>query len=143
MNFDSDNAGILATKRVIKEVESLSLHDQINLRILQLSDFKDPDEYLNSHIPEDYFNLIDKSSFWIDWEIDQIFKDKDLTKAEIFQSVISALVKLLSKLPQSSTRTHYLQKVSEQLSKGQARFCLLYTSPSPRDLARSRMPSSA
>ena len=27
LNFDSDNAGILATKRVIKEVESLSLHD--------------------------------------------------------------------------------------------------------------------
>ena len=105
MNFDSDNAGILATKRVIKEVESLSLHDQINLKILQLNDFKDPDEFLNSHTREDYFNLIDNSSFWIDWEIDQIFKDKDLTKSENFQSVISLIVKLLSKLPQSSTRT--------------------------------------
>jgi len=67
LNFDSDNAGILATKRVIKEVESLSLHDQINLKILQLNNFKDPDEFLNSHTPEDYFNLIDNSSFWIDW----------------------------------------------------------------------------
>ena len=124
MNFDSDNAGILATKRVIKEVESLSLHDQINLKILQLSDFKDPDEYLNSHTPRDYFNLIDNSSFWIDWEIDLIFKNKDLTKSENFQSVISSLVKLLSKLPQSSTRTHYLQKVAEQLSEGQARLAL-------------------
>ncbi len=126
LNFDSDNAGILATKRVIKEVETLSLHDQINLKILQLSHFKDPDEYLNSHTPEDYFNLIDNSSFWIDWEIDQIFKDQDLTKSEIFQSVISSLVKLLSKLPQSSTRTHYLQKVSEQLSKGQARLAIQF-----------------
>ena len=98
MNFDSDNAGILATKRVIKEVESLSLHDQINLKILQLNDFKDPDEFLNNHTPEDYFNLIDNSSFWIDWEIDQIFKDKDLTKSENFQSVISLLVKLLMTL---------------------------------------------
>ena len=43
LNFDSDNAGILATKRVIKEVESLSLHDQINLKIIHLSHFKDPD----------------------------------------------------------------------------------------------------
>jgi len=126
LNFDSDNAGILATKRVIKEVETLSLHDQINLKILQLSHFKDPDEYLNSHTPEDYFNLIDNSSFWIDWEIDQIFKDQDLTKSEIFQSVISSLVKLLSKLPQSSTRTHYLQKVSEQLSMGQARLAIQF-----------------
>jgi len=76
LNFDSDNAGILATKRVIKEVESLSLNDQINLKILQLNNFKAPDEFLNNHTPEDYFNLIDNSSFWIDWEIDQIFKDK-------------------------------------------------------------------
>jgi DNA primase len=126
LNFDSDNAGILATKRVIKEVESLSLHDQINLKILQISDFKDPDEYLNIHTPEDYFNLVDNSLFWIDWEIDQIFKDKDLTKSENFQSVISLLVKLLSKLPQSSTRTHYLQKVSERLSKGQARLAIQF-----------------
>ena len=81
---------------------------------------------MNSHTPEDYFNLIDNSSFWIDWEIDQIFKDKDLTKSEIFQSVISSLVKLLSKLPQSSTRTHYLQKVSEKLSKGQARLAIQF-----------------
>jgi len=89
-------------------------------------DFKDPDEFLNSHTPEDYFNLIDNSSFWIDWQIDQIFKDKDLTNSENFQSVISLLVKLLSKLPQSSTRTHYLQKVSEQLSKGQARLAIQF-----------------
>ena len=126
LNFDSDNAGILATKRVIKEVENLSLHDQINLKILQVKNFKDPDEYLNSHTPEDYFNLIDNASFWIDWEIDQIFNNKDLTKSDIFQSVISALVKLLSKLPQSSTRTHYLQKVSERLSMGQARLAIQF-----------------
>jgi len=126
LNFDSDNAGILATKRVINEVETLSIHDQINLKILQLKNFKDPDEYLNTNTPEDYFNLIDNASFWIDWEIDQIFNNKDLTKSDIFQSVISSLVKLLSKLPQSSTRTHYLQKVSERLSMGQARLAIQF-----------------
>ncbi len=126
INFDSDNAGKLATKRVISEVESLSLHDQINLKILQIKSFKDPDEYLKSNTPEDYFNLIDNASFWIDWEIDQIFDNKDLSKSDIFQSVISSLVKLLSKLPQSATRTHYLQKVSERLSMGQARLAIKF-----------------
>ena len=126
LNFDSDNAGLLAAKRVVKEVESLSLNDQINLKILQLKKFKDPDEYLNSHTPKDYSNLLDNASFWIDWEIDQIFENKDLTKSENFQNVISLLVKLLSKLPQSSTRTHYLQKVSERLSMGQARLAIQF-----------------
>jgi len=126
LNFDSDNAGTLATKRVIKEVESLLLHDQINLKVLQLKNYKDPDEFLNNNTTEDYFNLVDKALFWIDWEIDQILDDKDLTKSDIFQSVISSLVNLLSKLPQSSIRTHYLQKVSERLSMGQARLAIQF-----------------
>ncbi len=126
INFDSDNAGRLATKRVINEVESLSLHDQINLKILQIKSFKDPDEYLKENTPEDYFNLIDNASFWIDWEIDQIFDNKDLSKSDIFQNVISSLVKLLSKFPQSATRTNYLQKVSERLSMGQARLAIKF-----------------
>ena len=126
INFDSDNAGRLATKRVINEVESLSLHDQINLKILQIKSFKDPDEYLKENTPEDYFNLIDNASFWIDWEIDQIFDNKDLSKSDIFQNVISSLVKLLSKFPQSATRTKYLQKVSERLSMGQARLAIKF-----------------
>ena len=126
INFDSDNAGRLATKRVINEVESLSLHDQINLKILQIKSFKDPDEYLKENTPEDYFNLIDNASFWIDWEIDQIFDNKDLSKSDIFQNVISSLVKLLSKFPQSATRTKYLQKVAERLSMGQARLAIKF-----------------
>ena len=126
INFDSDNAGIAATKRIISEVESLSLNQQINLKILQLKGFKDPDEYLNKYSANDYINLVDKANFWIDWELDQIFLNKDISKAENFQNVVSLLVKFLSKLTQSATRTHYLQKVSERLSMGQARLAIKF-----------------
>jgi len=126
INFDSDNAGISATKRIIDEVERLSLNQHINLKILQLKGFKDPDEFLNQNSAIDYFNLIDNASYWIDWELDQIFLNKDLSKVENFQSVVSSLVKFLSKLPQSATRTHYLQKVSERLSMGQARLAIKF-----------------
>ena len=126
INFDSDNAGKLATKRVINEVENLSVNNQINLKILQLKNFKDPDEFLSRNTTEDYINLVDNASFWIDWEIDQIFNNKDLTKSDEFQSVVSLLVKLLSKFPQSAIRTNYLQKVSERLSMGQARLAIKF-----------------
>ena len=126
INFDSDNAGIAATKRVISEVESLSLTQQINLKILQLKNYKDPDEYLTDNSADDFRNLIDNASFWIDWELDQIFLNKDISKAENFQNVVSSLVKFLSKLTISSTRTHYLQKVSERLSMGQARLAIKF-----------------
>ena len=34
-------------------------------------------------------------------------------------------------------------QLNEEVIKGQLKDCLLYTSPSPRDTALSRMPSSA
>ena len=36
-----------------------------------------------------------------------------------------------------------LRKAQESAEKGRPYSCLLYTSPSPRDLSTSRMPSSA
>ena len=37
----------------------------------------------------------------------------------------------------------YAEKFYHYMSQGYYSFCLLYTSPSPRDRTRSRMPSSA
>ena len=45
---------------------------------------------------------------------------------------------------ENSTRTHKSFEVAEKkLGLDVIEFCLLYTSPSPRDMRRSRMPSSA
>ena len=37
----------------------------------------------------------------------------------------------------------FIQSDGNNLSEGRVYICLLYTSPSPRDMRRSRMPSSA
>ena len=57
---------------------------------------------------------------------------EDLAENASFEEV--AYLLLLGKLPTSSE----LDEFEEELSS-----CLLYTSPSPRDLSTSRMPSSA
>ncbi len=124
LNFDTDGAGVRAAKRAIGEVEQLALQGQLELRILQLPSGKDPDDYLKEHSAFDYKTLIDTAPLWIDWQIDQILHDSDLTKADQFQRVVSGLVQLLGKLPQSALRSHYLQKVAELLSGGQARLAL-------------------
>ena len=72
------------------------------------------------------------------------------------KDVISASSRAISKDKDLNLEVNYLQQVAEpghnlqeniesiQLSRGDAdRHCLLYTSPSPRDRVRSRMPSSA
>ena len=38
---------------------------------------------------------------------------------------------------------HYSATVTSSQFSGKSKICLLYTSPSPRDMRRSRMPSSA
>ena len=61
--------------------------------------------------------------------------EKDVDKA--VQSAQNAFENNWSKL-HPRERAKYLRSIGEQL-----RACLLYTSPSPRDLGKSRMPSSA
>ncbi len=124
LNFDTDGAGIRAANRAIGEVEHLAMQGQLELRILQLPSGKDPDDYLKDHSALDYKNLIDQAPLWIDWQIDQILHDSDLSKADHFQRAVGELVQLLGKLPQSALRSHYLQKVAELLSGGQARLAL-------------------
>ncbi len=124
LNFDADRAGIRAANRAIGEVEHLSMQGQLDLRVLELPQGKDPDEYLQSHTASEYKHLVENAPLWIDWQIDQVLKDSDLTKADQFQSAVGDLVKLLGKLPQSALRSHYLQKVAELLSGGQARLAL-------------------
>ena len=53
-----------------------------------------------------------------------------------------------TKLPRVGSKAYQQQKAAERAAKlkqdEQAlKHCLLYTSPSPRDMRRSRMPSSA
>ena len=124
LNFDSDRAGISAANRAIGEVEKLALQGQLRLRVLHLPSGKDPDEFLSEHGTGEYKALLDQAPLWLDWQLEQALEGADLTKADQFQLAVTDLVQLLSKLPQTAVRTHYLQKVSERLSGGQARFAL-------------------
>ena len=124
LNFDADGAGVRAAQRTIGEVETQALQGQLELRVLHLPAGKDPDEFLKQHSQADYLALQDKAPLWLDWQIEQVLTGKDLGRADQFQLAVQGLVELLGKLPQSALRSHYLQRVAERLSGGQARMAL-------------------
>ena len=124
LNFDSDGAGVRAAQRAIGEVEQLALQGQLELRVLHLPAGKDPDEFLRQNSAGDYLALLDAAPLWLDWQIEQVLAERDLSRADQFQQAVTALVQLLGKLPQSAVRSHYLQRVAERLSGGQARLAL-------------------
>ena len=121
LNFDTDGAGVRAAQRAIGAVEQLALQGQVELRVLHLPAGKDPDEFLKAHGAGDYRALLEQAPLWLDWQIEQALEGKDLARSDQFQQVVTALVGLLGKLPQSAVRSHYLQQVAERLSGGQAR----------------------
>ena len=126
LNFDADNAGKKATERAIAEVEDLIYSGVVPLRILNLPDGKDADEFVKSH--EDgavmYFQALENAPLWLDWSIARLLCDKDLKAADDFQRVAAGMIKLLNKLQDANQRNHYLTHCAELLSQGDARLLL-------------------
>ncbi|MBP0034151.1 MAG: DNA primase [Roseofilum sp. Belize BBD 4] len=119
LNFDADQAGTTATERAISEISDLVYHGQIQLRILNLPQGKDADEFLKSAgSPEPYLDLVQQAPLWLDWKIEQTLKGKDLKAADRFQQVAQEWVKLLSKIEDPTTRTYYINLCAEYLSQG-------------------------
>jgi len=123
-NFDADTAGIKAAQRAIKEIEPLILAGQVQLRVLNLTSGKDPDEFLQSHpdAPAQYLTLLQGAPLWLDWLLNQTVTGHNLKQADDFQQVAKNLVQLLSTIDNLDLRTHYLAKSAELLSGGDAQY---------------------
>ncbi|MEH1897318.1 MAG: DNA primase [Nostoc sp.] len=120
LNFDADKAGTNAAERAIGEIAELAYKGEVQLKILNLPDGKDADEYLHSHTSEDYGELLKNAPLWLDWQIQQIIQDRDLKQATDFQQVTQQMVKLLKRIGASEIRKHYVAHCAQILSLGDA-----------------------
>jgi DNA primase len=123
-NFDADAAGVRAAERAIGEVADLAYKGDVQLRILNIPDGKDPDEFLKTHSLVDYQQLLQDAPLWLDWQIQQQLLDTDLTQADQFQQATEAIAKLLGNLPNATLRTHYIHRCAELLSQHNPRLAI-------------------
>ena len=121
LNFDADAAGVKAAQRAIGEVEAMAYRGDVQLRVLNIPDGKDPDEYLQNYPIEAYYGLLDTAPLWIDWQIQQIVQGRDLSQADQFQHSSQDIVALLSEIANADTRTHYVRQCAELFSNGDGR----------------------
>lgn len=121
-NFDADNAGLKATQKGIKEIENLVYSGQVQLKVLNIPEGKDADDFLKSS--EDaiskYQELIKNAPLWIDWQIETILANKNLKQANEFQEVFQKIIALLNKINTAATRNHYISSCAELLSKSRS-----------------------
>ncbi|MEL6354259.1 MAG: DNA primase [Cyanobacteria bacterium J06627_28] len=120
-NFDADAAGVKAADRAIGEVADMAYRGDVQLRVLNIPDGKDPDDYLRVHTSEEYLALADAAPLWLDWQITNIIKGSDLKQADQFQQTSQAVVSLLSGIANADTRTHYIRHCAEIFSQGDGR----------------------
>ncbi|AUT03010.1 DNA primase [Nostoc sp. CENA543] len=125
LNFDADKAGTNAAERAIGEIADLAYKGEVQLKILNIPDGKDADEYLRFHSREDYEQLLINAPLWIDWQIQQIIKDRNLKQATDFQQVTQKFVTLLKRITAIETRKHYVSHCAQILSLNDARLVQL------------------
>lgn len=122
LNFDADVAGIKATQRAIGAIEHEIYSGQVQLRVLNLPDGKDADEFLQTSpdAVEIFHKSINNAPLWLDWQIQQLVLNKDLKQAYIFQQVSQNIVEILAKIDRDDLRIKYIIKSAELLYQGDA-----------------------
>ena len=123
-NFDSDKAGITATKKAVSQILDLVLDGTVNLRVLTIEGKKDADEYLTTYGAEAYSSLLHDAPLYLDWLIGLELKGKDLNNPADFQQANQAIARILAPLPINPTRSHYTHKCAQKLAQGNARLAV-------------------
>jgi DNA primase len=123
LNFDADAAGTKASERAIGEIAPLAYGGLVQLRILNLPDGKDADEFLSHAVnaAEQYRQLLLDAPLWIDWQISQLLIGQNLNVASQFQQVAQEMVKLLNQLDDINKLTYYINHCAQLLSQGQTK----------------------
>ncbi|NJS13143.1 MAG: DNA primase [Microcoleus sp. CSU_2_2] len=121
LNFDADKAGTQAAERAIGEIEKLAYQGEVQLRVLNIPDGKDADEFLKTYSSEQYRELLANAPLWLDWQLQQMLVNQDLKQADTSQQITKKIINLLTKIADDNQLAHYLQKCAEILSKGDYR----------------------
>lgn len=124
LNFDADAAGTKAAERAIAEVEAMAYRGDVQLRVLNLPNGKDADEFLQTASADDYNELLTNAPLWIDWQIQQAVATQDLSQPDQFHEASEAIAQILGKLPNATLRTHYTHRCANLLSQGDSRMAL-------------------
>ena len=107
--YDGDAAGQRATQRAIPILEKAG----IDVKVMQLKDAKDPDEYLKKFGADRFKNLLEESSNRVEYQLRAITKKYDLREDEQRVKYIAEAAEFVSTLPSAVQREVYGTRASE------------------------------
>jgi len=107
--YDGDSAGQRAAQRAIPMLEKAGL----SIKVLQLKDAKDPDEYLKKFGADKFRNLLNESSNRVEYQLNAIRKKYDLKVDEERIKFISEAAEFVSTLTNAVQREIYGTRAAE------------------------------
>ena len=107
--YDGDNAGQNATKRAIPILEMAG----IQVKVLQLRDAKDPDEFLKKFGADRFKILLEESSNRVEYQLNAILKKYDLRDDDQKVKYLQESAELICTLGSSVQREVYSGRVAE------------------------------
>ena len=110
LTYDGDEAGQRAAKRAIPMLEKAG----IKVRVLQVKDAKDPDEYLHKFGPDKFKLLLEDSANRVEYQLNAILKKYNISEDDQRVSFIQEAAELISSLPSAVQREIYGHRVAEK-----------------------------
>jgi DNA primase len=113
--FDGDEPGIEASRRTIAALFDLINSEQIHLKILSLPNNLDPADWISRYAVDSLKEKIATASYWIEWLLNDSFKDRNLDDPVVLSKVHHDVATLLAKIQSPALQSHYLVYCSEIL----------------------------
>lgn len=106
--YDADTAGNKATLRGLDILSSTG----INVKVIQLNEGSDPDQLLKKEGKEVFNEFIEEAVNLIDFKINMIIKNKNLSEPGQRKKVLRSIVELLSKVNDNLEREIYIERAA-------------------------------
>ena len=109
LTYDADEAGQRAAQRAIPMLEKAG----IRVKVLNMKDAKDPDEYLHKFGPEKFKALLEDSSNRVEYQLNAIAGKYDLKADDQRVQFIHEAAELISTLSSAVQREIYSHRIAE------------------------------
>ncbi|HHX18067.1 MAG TPA: DNA primase [Clostridium sp.] len=110
ISFDADTAGKAATIRGLELLDSIGC----NVKVLEMPDGKDPDEFIKKNGAEAFNNLIKKSFSLVEYKIKALKSEIDTNNTEGKILFLNKTADVLSKMDNDMEREMYIKKIAKE-----------------------------
>ena len=124
--FDGDAPGVEASRRTIEAVFDLINIEQVHLKVLSLPNNLDPADWISRYTVESLQEKITTALYWVEWLLNDIFGDKNLSDPVVMSKVYHDVATLLARIESQSLQAHYLAYCAEILGASKSELTAHY-----------------